>query len=71
MLCFSLYSLQSITWESSGENSVESRFVGIKRESSGVICVETRSHGIMRDPAGVILPRSRSWGIRDAIIAKI
>ena len=71
MLCFSLYSLQSITWESSGENSVESRFVGIKRESSGEICVKTRSQGIMRDPAGVILPRSRSWGIRDAIIAKI
>ena len=56
MLCFSLYSLQSIARESSGENSVESRFVGIKRESSGGNREKSRSHGIGRDPAGVILP---------------
>ena len=49
MLCFSLYSLQSITWESSGVNSVESRFVGIKQESSGGNCVESRFMGIKRE----------------------
>ena len=49
MLCFSLYSLQSIARESSGENSVESRFVGIARESSGENSVESRFVGIKRE----------------------
>ena len=52
MLCFSLYSLQSITWESSGENSVESRFVGIKLEASGGNCVKSRFVGIKRESSG-------------------
>ena len=64
MLCFSLYSLQSITWESSGENSVESRFVGIKRESSGGNCVESRFVGIERESSGEICVETRSRGIK-------
>ena len=52
MLCFSLYSLQSIARESSGGNSVESRFVGIKLEASGENSVESRFVGIKRESSG-------------------
>ena len=52
MLCFLLYSLQSIARESSGENSVESRFVGVKRESSDENSVESRFVGIKRESSG-------------------
>ena len=62
MLCFSLYSLQSIARESSGENCVETRSLGIKRGSSGENSVESRFVGIKRESSGEIcVENSLAW----------